>query len=177
MLPRQLEVTLANGELFDLINGDYKRIHAAEICSRLGKLCRWAGAGKGFYSVAEHSIHVANRILIEYNGLDMDVLDALFHDASEAFLGDLASPVKQVLPSYQILEQHVQSSLQAAIGIVPSAQRAFTIEHADKEVAVWERASLIYPYDGDFIVNPLDHSEAGQQMYQYYNNLRGAING
>lgn len=63
-------------------------IHIHDIAHSLARLCRWNGHCDGFLSVARHSMWVANELPTELK------LWGLLHDATEAYLGDMTSPVK-----------------------------------------------------------------------------------
>lgn len=58
--------------------------------------------------MAEHSWHVAR--LLEGCSVSIQ-LAGLLHDASEAYITDVASPVKQFLPDYQRMEDTIQKAI------------------------------------------------------------------
>lgn len=64
-----------------------------DIAHALANLCRFCGHTKFFYSVAEHSIHVARVAATRGYPLEMQ-LQALLHDSAEAYLGDVSRPIK-----------------------------------------------------------------------------------
>jgi len=66
------------------------QIDIRDIAHGLSLLCRFSGQCPYFFSVAEHSIYVADNLKLE----------GLLHDASEAYLADLPRPVKIGLPEY-----------------------------------------------------------------------------
>jgi 5'-deoxynucleotidase YfbR-like HD superfamily hydrolase len=64
-----------------------------DIAHALGNQCRFSGHTRVFYSVAEHSVRVS--LLLADWGHDVTTqLYGLLHDASEAYLQDVASPIK-----------------------------------------------------------------------------------
>ncbi len=73
-------------------------IHEDDIAHHLSLCCRFVGASTEFYSVAEHSIHVAELVPPEHK------LTALLHDAPEAYLGDMSKPAKNQLGDYRRAE-------------------------------------------------------------------------
>jgi hypothetical protein len=77
---------------------DPELIDLQDIAAGLAKCCRWAGQCRGFLSVAQHSILVS-RLCAPKNALW-----GLMHDAAEAYLGDVGSPVKKELTRYNELE-------------------------------------------------------------------------
>jgi len=69
-------------------------IRISDIAHALSNQCRFSGHTREHYSVAEHSVRVSN--LLEEQGYSKEMqLWGLLHDASEAYLVDLPSPLKQ----------------------------------------------------------------------------------
>lgn len=56
-------------------------------------------------SVAQHSVLMSYHVEPGYE------YDALMHDAVEAFIGDVAQPLKALLPDYQVVEERVSEYL------------------------------------------------------------------
>lgn len=86
----------------DLWPGDFA---IEDIAWSLAMQCRYNGHTKVFYSVATHSILVAFFLPDDLK------LEGLLHDASEAYLCDLPSPVKQQMPEYRRAEARVESAI------------------------------------------------------------------
>lgn len=84
------------GAKIDLRNPRSEDIDIGDIAHSLSLVCRFGGHVKHFYSVAEHSILVAN-LLHEAGQPRAIVLAGLLHDAHEAYLGDVTTPVKSIL--------------------------------------------------------------------------------
>src|SRR3972149_10211945 len=80
-----------------------------DIAHALGNLCRFTGHTSRFYSVAEHSVHVSD------SASAPNKLWGLFHDASEAYLGDLARPTKQAQAGFGLAYRRVERRLMRAI--------------------------------------------------------------
>lgn len=72
-----------------------------DIAHHLGMICRYNGACKYRYSVAEHCVLMSNRVPVEF------ALDALMHDFAEAYIGDFIRPVKRSMPAFKALEHQI----------------------------------------------------------------------
>jgi hypothetical protein len=85
-----------------------EEINIEDIAHSLSLQCRYNGHCERFYSVAEHSLLLSYLVEPEY------ALDALMHDASEAYLADIPRPIKPYLQGYY---EH-EASLMAKISEV-----------------------------------------------------------
>lgn len=75
------------------------------IAMALSKLCRYNGHTRRFYSVAEHTILMADYVEKVLKLGPRECLTALHHDDSEGLvLGDLPRPVKVKMPQFKALE-------------------------------------------------------------------------
>lgn len=96
------------GIKFDFLNPLPEQFNIVDIAHALSMTCRYTGHSNKFYSVGEHSWHMARML----GGFPREIqLAALLHDGSEAYITDIASPVKRNLPDYRILEDHVMEKL------------------------------------------------------------------
>lgn len=86
------------GLIFDLKLMEPSTICIEDIAHGLSHVCRFGGHLKKFYSVAQHCVWVANQLGVP------DKLSGLMHDASEAYLGDMPSPFKKMMPGYREIE-------------------------------------------------------------------------
>lgn len=87
------KILLSNGKLHDLSNPWATEPDITVIAHALANLCRWTGHTRRFYSVAEHSLRAANLVPAKYR------LQALLHDAAEAYIGDISTPLGRLLGS------------------------------------------------------------------------------
>ena len=83
-----------------------------DIAHALSMTPRFAGHMPIWYSVADH----CNRCAVIAEGRGADIFQALMHDASEAYLGDMVSPVKRVLPGYVALEDRFMTLIASHFG-------------------------------------------------------------
>lgn len=99
------------GLYIDVFNPTIDMICIEDIAHGLSNVCRFAGQISEFYSVASHSICVSNNVLKEHR------LQALLHDASEAYLGDMPSPIKRMFPDYKNVEKNLMLVISEKFGI------------------------------------------------------------
>lgn len=92
-----------SGNFIDLMDPDPDLIEIRDIAHGLAHLCRFTGHVRRFMSVAEHSVNVS----LEFED-PLVALCALMHDGSEAYLGDVSTPLKSLIPDYWKLEHDFQ---------------------------------------------------------------------
>jgi len=118
----------------------------SEIAHSLAHINRFTGHAKRTYSVAEHSLLVAD--MVAHAGLGpMEQICALMHDAHESITGDVATPIKEVLgDAWYRFERAEQNALLGAYGLVDAmADHAKTVKHYDLMALATERRDLL-PY-------------------------------
>jgi uncharacterized protein len=99
------------GHPIDPLNPEPKRIYHHDIAHALSNQCRFSGHTQHFYSVAQHSVLVA--ALVKRWGADQRVqILALYHDASEAYLQDMPTPIKRQMPIYREAEAKLQKVIE-----------------------------------------------------------------
>ncbi|MBI2850148.1 MAG: metal-dependent phosphohydrolase [Chloroflexi bacterium] len=81
-------MTTYTGKKFHYLNPQPDEIDIKDIAHHLSLICRFTGASRVFYSVAEHSVRVARLLPKELQ------LAGLLHDAAEAYINDISRPVK-----------------------------------------------------------------------------------
>lgn len=118
-----------------------------DIAHALSMLCRYTGHVTRFYSVAEHSIHVSNLVPSHL------ARQALLHDATEAYVNDLASPFKRHLPDYRAAEALNWQAIAQHFGMAPDL--APEVHDADYAMLFAEKAQLFrHPPPMDWAIQP-----------------------
>jgi 5'-deoxynucleotidase YfbR-like HD superfamily hydrolase len=88
---------------------DPNEVDIMAIAGATSRLCRFTGHlkdGIELYSVAEHSIYVSH--ILEMMGCPASVqFQGLMHDASEAYLADIAAPFKGEIGNYYATENKI----------------------------------------------------------------------
>ena len=125
------------GQAFDLVNPTPAMVNLPDIAHALGHQCRFTGHTSLPYSVAHHSLLVAELVDPEYR------LQALLHDAHEAYIGDVSTPLKWLLPEYRTVERRVWLAVAAAFDIDPVLHPS--VKEADRVMLMTERRDLLAP--------------------------------
>lgn len=132
----------------DLAEPSIDAIRFPDIAYALANLCRFAGHCSKFYSVAEHSVHVARRVAALSNKRE-DRARALMHDAAEAYLCDLPGPVKRLpaLSGYRELEERITALIAERFCLSGNPE---LVRRADMELLATEKAQLHAPEPRDW---------------------------
>lgn len=119
-----------------------EEVRIVDIAHHLSMLCRYTGACKKFYSVAEHSCLVSEVGPPEY------ALERLLHDAPEFVLNDLNRPTKHTwwLWGYRRLEARNWRTIAQKFGLNERLQQS--TKDADNAVLMAERKVLMLPLPG-----------------------------
>jgi uncharacterized protein len=129
--------SLCSGRRFHPWSPQAEDIHIEDIAGALSKLCRFNGHCLEFYSVAEHSVHTSYQVPAEL------ALCALLHDATEAYIGDLITPIKKNIPAFEEVESIVWLAIAARFNlpwILPPEVYA-----ADRTMLLIEARDLLHP--------------------------------
>lgn len=123
------------GNRFYPLEGVIDRVHLEDIAHGLAFQCRFNGQTSEFYSIAQHSMMVADLVDPSLR------LSALLHDASEAYLGDVVKPLKALLPSYKEIEARVEAIIAREFGFPAIMDPA--IKRADMIALATEKRDLM----------------------------------
>lgn len=172
---RHAFTTTYTGKLFYPLNPWAGDVCIEDIAHHLALEGRFSNALERPYSVAEHSVRVS-RLLS-----GRDALAGLLHDASEAYLRDLPTPIKYAdgFEAYRRAEANLQELIYAKYGCRPSP----AVHRADAVMlhteaanlfrggpAPWHDASMV---DHGQIFWPWGWEQAEQEFLARFRLLRG----
>lgn len=142
-------ITTFSGKTWHFVNPDPNDVDIIDLAHHTGNICRFHGATKVFYSVAQHNICVGG-LLGEKAPLEQVVTRyvawGLIHDAAEAYLGDVASPWKHLLPFeyYRDIEAKTVKVIIEALGL-DIGDAPPELKEVDRDVFFREQAYLMNP--------------------------------
>ena len=155
-------------------------IDIRDIAHALSHVARFAGHTDEFFSVGQHSYMMSLRFVDPKLSLE-----ALLHDATEAYLGDVPSPLKALLPDYKVLEKKLDAVIREKFGLPP--EMSPTVKDRDVEALFWELHYLMGPAPADVKLAPVMGGHASldipnwkpkkiEEMFlKRYRDLRGRI--
>lgn len=127
------------GVKFDLLDPQPDMVRIEDIAHALSGLPRFTAHTRKTYTVAQHSWLVADLLPDEHK------LDGLMHDASEAYVNDLATPLKRNLPDYKVIEGRVWAAIRERFNLSDDPAVEATVKRADLRLLLTERRDLMGP--------------------------------
>lgn len=128
-----------SGARVDLASPSRMMITAEDIAHGLANLCRFNGHTREFYSVAQHSVLASTLVPKEHR------LATLLHDATEAYVGDMVRPMKELLPDFARLEQGLWRTIAERFGVAQELPES--VHTADCIMLATERRDLMPAHD------------------------------
>lgn len=98
-------------------------LYLEDFAHGLARVSRFTGHTSHRYSVASHSLMVADLLPSRAHG------GGLMHDAIEAVLGDVSSPLKSLLPEYQALQTRWENAMAERWGVVLRSPEIKAADH------------------------------------------------
>jgi 5'-deoxynucleotidase YfbR-like HD superfamily hydrolase len=127
-------ISLLNGGHFDYECPERSRYDITDIARGLSHTARFSGQTARAYSVAQHSVIVSKVVPEEH------ALAGLLHDSVEAFMADVPSPLKRLLPGYIELEKRAEADLCKRFGVKFPLHAC--VKDADIKVFLAERRDM-----------------------------------
>ena len=156
------------GKRFHLFDPSPDEVCIEDIAHALSNICRFGGHCLTHLSVAEHSVTVSRHVRPSL------ALPALLHDAPEAYIGDIVTPLKQAFYArggLGLMERSILDAIHAALRVAqPDIEERREIKRADVSAYLAEKRDLFAhpaeePQYGDCIADtekvvPLPPGEA-----------------
>ena len=154
------------------LDPDPKAITIDDIAHALSNQCRFTGHTRRFYSTAQHSVLVSSIVP------ESDMLWGLLHDASEAYLSDIARPIKHAAGSFGKTYKRAEAKLTLAIAErfgLPLEMPA-SIKDADRMLLRAEQRDLMPndPSEGpiyDKYIDPWGPAKAERKFLERFKEL------
>jgi len=128
-----------SGGQFDLLDPDPAAVSMADIAAGLAHTCRFGGHCNQFYSVAQHSIHVSQ----EFEDRRLQRL-GLFHDAAEAYMGDVPRPFKTEFDLFEEVESAILNAVWRSLDVEPPTEEEWQqVMTADDRLLAYEAEQLL----------------------------------
>lgn len=130
-------IRTASGVYINVFDPDPDTILIEDIAHALSHVPRWTGHTTHHLSVAHHSVNCASETMYNVN-LEHLTLTALLHDASEAYLADIATPIKRHIAKYYEIEDGLMKVIAKKFGFQwPLPEEIKTIDKEQLEFE-WE---------------------------------------
>lgn len=110
------------------------QISVIDIANGLGREGRFGNQSDHFYSVAQHSVLLAENLPKHLR------LWAMLHDASEALIHDMPKPIKRAIPGYAAMEARLSKCIFAAFGLEGEVPKE--VKEADNRIVLDEAMSV-----------------------------------
>jgi hypothetical protein len=161
-------IETVTGKFVDIENPDPKDIVIDDIAWALSRMSRFAGhtITQIPYTVAQHSILVANMCFAEQESVELATF-GLLHDAAEIYIGDIPSPVKRIQElreQIEIIESRLMEVIfKKFVGRTPSDDEKLTVKHFDKKAcqiesyAFMSSRGLAPSWNNSLHIDLLDH--------------------
>lgn len=139
-------IPTASGGKWYFLDPDPADVYIDDIAAGLSRLCRYSGQIADdieMLSVAEHSTLMTEFAIEE--GLVTtreEALEVHLHDAPEAYLGEMTSPLKLLMPDYKTIEEVNAGVIRQAFRLPARPEPAF-IKRLDRRIVLDERDAAI----------------------------------
>ncbi len=170
-------IEIFSGIKFDLLAPKEEDINIIDIAHALSNTCRFGGHTKKFYSVAQHSVLVSDLLPSHLK------LVGLLHDAPEAYIHDITTPLKSILENYKDIEKNLWNVICKKFYILNCDEIPCEVKIADYSILLAEKRDIMeskkdwcstHPFDDILSVGtitPLYPSDAKDLFLQRFKEL------
>lgn len=172
-----------SGIKFNILNPTFDMISPEDIIRGLAHKTYYSGFSPRFFSIAEHSLLVCEFYEMCNPDDYIGQLQALIHDASEAYTGDMIKPIKNLLPNFVLIENKIQSTIYQKYNIDSEVRKA-KVKEIDNRIQDIE-ADAFYHYDllndrskniVDKWIKYLSPTDSYHAFWEKYNEIISKIN-
>jgi uncharacterized protein len=139
------------GKRFYPLRPDPELVCIEDIAHSLSLKCRYGGHCCFLFSVAEHSVLMADAVL-SAGGSPMEALMALMHDSPEAYVDDMIRPIKKSVIGYEQIETRVWEAICTKFDFDPNLPPI--IKEFDNRILADEKAQNMAALDWDYTPGP-----------------------
>ena len=140
-----------SGGIINFADPDESVFNIEDIAHGLANTSRYSGQCKRHYSVATHSVIVAMFLPDELK------FEGLLHDGTEAFMADIPTPLKILLPEYRAIEHRVDAKIRRQFGL--PAEMSPEVKKADHLVLAIEKPILMGQSVIHWDLPEIDHTD------------------
>ena len=159
-------IRTVSGQYVNVFDPDPDTILIEDIAHALSQLPRFGGHLPKMYSVAQHSIACCILVPDEFK------MEALLHDASEAYLLDMPRPIKENLPDYKKVEANLQEIICKKFNLPFPMNKV--IKEIDKEMLEFEWNVLMLGHNSHLVTCNSSYV-AKQEFLLLYNSIKAAL--
>jgi 5'-deoxynucleotidase YfbR-like HD superfamily hydrolase len=151
-------------------------ISIIDIAVSLSRINRFTGHTLEPYSVAQHSCYVCDILPEEHKRW------GLLHDAHEAYVNDMVSPVKKYFPLYQEIETKLMAAMATRFDLpMPVSKK---VVEADYILLATEKRDIMgpepapwgkLPKAADFTIKEWTHDKACKEFIKRFEKLFGSV--
>lgn len=142
----------ASGIMFDLANPSAADVRAEDVAHHLAQINRFTGATSRPYSVAAHCLNACAAAWSHGYGVDV-MLQALCHDAEEAYTGDVPPMHKALLgDAWDHFADPIKTAVGEALGVY--LHNLHPIVHEIDQMLLYAEARIYMPDPSKFVGIP-----------------------
>lgn len=129
----------STGVSFYPLDPRVEEINITDIAHGLSHVCRYGGHCRRFYSVAEHAVLVSLMVPERF------AMEALLHDSSEAYIGDMIRPIKHSpeMRVFRTAESRIEACVFTAFGVKQTPESHRAVKAVDDRILVDEINALM----------------------------------
>ena len=139
-------IQTSRGTIFYILDPRPEEIEIEAIAHALSQLVRFTGQIRKLYTVAQHCLQVSKIVRPEL------ALEGLLHDAAEAYVGDVVTPLKAMLPGYQVIEDRIHLAIASRFDLATDPVTLAEVKQADLIALSTEKRDLMVPMTVDEFV-------------------------